>query len=136
MSNPYAGWKVYGPYLHKKMQRKMVVLVSESDHTVKTSTSYARYLMSNHLGRILEDWEEVDHIDNDALNDDVANFQILTRPQNTAKRIATQTRKMIKLACPQCEIVFTKEYHQTHWTKGGRPTCCSRSCAGKYQHVS
>lgn len=49
----YDGYKIYGPY---GQQRKMIALVSP-EH--RTTMSYARYLMSLHIGRELTEQEEV-----------------------------------------------------------------------------
>ena len=42
--------------------------------------------MENHLGRLLEDWETVDHIDNDETNDEISNLQILSLQDNILKQ--------------------------------------------------
>lgn len=67
--------------------RRMVCLVN-GKHDRKT-ISYARYLMSVKLGRILRDDEHVDHIDNNKLNDCIDNLQILSSKENIKKYQAT-----------------------------------------------
>jgi hypothetical protein len=124
----YEGYKIYGPYLSKQGRRVIVLYKSSSE---RTSISYARYLLSLKIGRELRDNEEADHIDGNKLNDHPNNLQILTRLENNRK---DRQRTYVKLTCPQCHAVFARERRQTHIIKGGRPTCCSRSCAGKYQH--
>lgn len=56
--------------------RKRVDLVNSASN--RTTTSYARYLISVVNGRYLTEDEEVDHIDNDCTNDEISNLQILT----------------------------------------------------------
>lgn len=68
--------------------RQMVCLFNSP--TDRTTIAYARYLMSVKLGRILNDDETVDHIDNNKLNDDINNLQILSREDNIAKYHSTQ----------------------------------------------
>ena len=75
--------KVHGPYLDNRQQRRIVILVWE-DGTKKT-TSYARWLMQNHLGRELLRTEHVDHIDGDPLHDEISNYQLLTSAENNRK---------------------------------------------------
>lgn len=128
----YKGYKVYGPYLHAKEGRYYVQLVvpgSKANH--RTTISYARYLMTMHLGRLLTDDEQVDHIDDNKLNDDFSNLQILTRKENAAKG---RSRAMVDLICPNCGVAFSRERRQTHLTKGhGSRTFCSRRCSGQYK---
>lgn len=55
------------------------------DNGTRQTQSYPRYLMEQHLGRKLETWEQVDHIDEDPTNNSVDNFQILTVAENNRK---------------------------------------------------
>ena len=100
----------------------------------RTTISYARYLMSVKEGRILEDYEEVDHIDNDKSNDNIDNLQILSLDENKLK-YATSSHigvTMVKLKCPNCGRIFSKEKRNTHLDKKGKCTSCCRSCAGQF----
>ena len=127
----YDGYAVYGPYGSK---RKIVVLVSPGH---RTTMSYARYLMSLHLGRELTDDEEVDHVDDDCMNDVIENLQILTPEENRAKqnRLRLQ-RSLVTLVCPECGKEFTRPRRYTHLSpaKSTAPSCCSRSCSVSYQN--
>lgn len=128
--NPYSEYKVYGPYIHKKEGRRYVHLVSPNG---RTTTSYARYLMATRLGRLLGEKEQVDHIDNNKMNDSYENLQILTQKENLDK--SRKPAVLVSLVCPNCGVSFVRERRQTHIVKGGKlETCCSRSCSGKYQH--
>lgn len=77
--------KVYGPYLDKKAGRK-IVRIRYSDGSIKT-TSNARFLMEQHLGRELDKSEEVDHKDDDRVNDDISNLQLMSKSANIRKAI-------------------------------------------------
>lgn len=85
------GRKVYGPYLAKstakrpgksKLRRHVILL--NPDGTRK-NTSYARWLMEQHLGRQLTPAETVDHGDEDTLNDSLTNFKIMSHAENCRK---------------------------------------------------
>lgn len=78
------GTRVYGPYTQTS-GRKLVQLVFPDGK--KLSTSYARFLMSEKLGRPLSKDETVDHIDGDCTNDDPANLQIMSLGDNIRKSI-------------------------------------------------
>lgn len=130
---PFIGYRVYGPVIHAKQNRRMVFLVKIGDSKKRTSMSYARYLMSVHCGRVLNKDEHVDHIDDNKLNDVIDNFQLLTPEQNSIKRNLLSGRKMVRLKCPECEIEFVKERGQSHLViKSKKMDFCSRICASTY----
>lgn len=125
----FTDYKVYGPYYHKRLDRYMVYLVSS---THRTSMTYARYLMCMSQKRILESWEQVDHIDGNRLNDLIENLQILTQKDNIAKSARSLT--LIAFSCSFCGREFELEKRQIH-KKRKLPICCSRSCSAKLQRA-
>ena len=134
-SGPFEGYRVYGPSTHPRMIRKLVFLVPIGARGRRTSMSYARYLVCMRENRWLGRHEHVDHIDNDKTNDALTNLQILSRNENSAK---TAGRKAyVTLVCPVCGISFVRERRQTHLSKGGSPTKCSRACqyASQIKHT-
>jgi HNH endonuclease len=129
--NPYKGYKVFGPYLDKRYGRKVVILESKTTKR-RTSTSYARYLMSMKLGRLLKSNEEVEHKDDVRLNDSIDNLRIVQRHRSSARN---RPKHWVTLICPNCKIEFKREFYQTNEAKGGKyPTSCTRSCAVGYRH--
>lgn len=127
----YDGYVVYGPYGSK---RKIVALVSPGH---RTTMSYARYLMSLHVGRELTDDEEVDHVDDDCTNDVIENLQILTPEQNREKQNRLRlARSLVILTCPQCGNEFTRprRYTNLRSDRSTAPSCCSRSCSASYHN--
>lgn len=120
-------------YLNMNKEPRRVVLLVRKDNT-KTSTSYARYLMSCKLGRRLRRDEHVDHIDHDPLNDVIDNLQILSPAKNNKKKNKhlSISRTMMTLSCPICGNEFTREARQLKIKiKNGKTPTCSRSCGGK-----
>lgn len=117
---------------HKGEGRRYANLVpiDKTKHKRRT-TSYARYLMSIREGRFLTKDEEVDHIDNNKLNDDIDNLQILTPEENRKKAEVRVQTKMAVIKCPHCGKIFEKPRGNTHLVKGGSYTSCSRHCNGK-----
>ena len=115
-------------YINTNKEPRRVVLLVRKDGS-KTSTSYARYLMSCYLKRYLKKDEHVDHIDNNKLNDTIDNLQILSPADNNKKN--RHKRTYMTLVCPVCNNSFTKESRQVnHKIKNGNNPTCSRRCGG------
>lgn len=90
---------------------------------------YSKFLMSVHLGRILSENEETDHIDGNKQNDSISNLQILTRKENIDKHSKTLHRTIVTLICHKCGKQFQREKRQTYLIRGGLPRAfCSRRC--------
>lgn len=83
LQHPYdKDWKQGYLQINSEGRRTVILYNSPRD---RSTTAYARYLLSIKIGRYLEDTEQVDHIDNDKTNDNVTNLQILTGKQNSTK---------------------------------------------------
>ena len=122
---PYSDdWK-HGYLQVNGENRKTVILYnSPSD---RSSTAYSRYLMSTKIGRYLNEYEHVDHIDNDKTNDDISNLQILTNKENNIKEGLRRRKVRVKLKCSYCGEEFEREPRQMH--KGNTKFYCTRRCA-------
>lgn len=133
--HPYTGYKLYKVY-HKKEGRFYAVLFKNKKE--RTTVSWARYIMSVHLGRLLDPKKEtVDHIDGNKTNSIISNLQLLPLRDNIKK--SSKGRTYVKLICPVCNKEFTREKKNTHLTKSRMckgKTCCSRSCGSIYSHYS
>lgn len=125
---PFSGYTLYGPVMDRREGRRKVFLVHRTNRS-RTTMTLARYRMCVHLGRKLSRTEEVDHKDEDRLNDDLNNLQILTRRQNRRKSSSHRGKAMVRLRCPGCGKTFERERRQTHLIKGGPFTACGRSCS-------
>jgi hypothetical protein len=91
--------------------------------------------MSVKEGRVLEEFEHVDHINNDPLDDRIENLQILSLAQNNKKYQSEvlKGRLMVELICP-CGTQFSKERRNTHIleSNGAKNTYCSRRCSSTF----
>ena len=111
-----------------KRGRSRVDLVNTSKD--RTTISYARYLVSVREGRILNELEEVDHIDGDCSNDSLDNLQILSREEHIKKTQSTRpARAKFSLTCPRCGVNFERYANQM---SGRTNIFCSRSCNAKH----
>lgn len=127
-------------YLYLQQDGRRHVYLCE--HTqVTTMTSYARYLVSVHLGYILSDEFEVDHVNDDKTDDRLENFQILTKEQNLLKERLRQMEasyEMLLLLCPQCGFFFRLDGKDYRYRKsiGREFLYCSRQCCLKANPVA
>jgi len=122
--------KVYGPYTRKDGRMHVI----HYDGITRRTQSYPRYLMEQHLGRKLEDWEHVDHINNDPTDNRIENFQLLTPAENNRKSAVTL---MHQFTCPVCgkdASIPLRRYWGNQIAQGKAGPYCSRSCAGKSHH--
>ena len=84
LSEPYSlDWSK--GYLNTNTEGRRT-LTLYNNNANRSSTQYARYLLSVKLGRYLTKDEEVDHIDGDKTNDSISNLQILGKKQNRQKK--------------------------------------------------
>lgn len=119
--------KVYGPYPNKTGRKHVIILFDDGS---RKTTSYAKYLMEQLLGRELDPIkEQVDHINDDFTDDNIENLQILPRLENIKKSAKGVTT--IDLNCILCGITFKRrlaDHNRSHIKSG---PFCSKSCSGK-----
>jgi hypothetical protein len=115
---PYDSFKAGCFQVDPRDGRTYIRLYNNPDD--RFTTSYARYLMSVHLKRLLNDDEVVDHINGDRTDDRLENLQILDEQQNIAK---DQCQTVLEHTCERCNKVFYKN------VKGKREyRFCSKRC--------
>lgn len=84
--------KVYSQYIKvgvhirivRGKQRRFVSLRSLDGREYK-QLPYAKYLMEVHLNKYIPKGFEVDHKDEDCMNDCIENYQVLTKAEHTTK---------------------------------------------------
>lgn len=128
---PYSERWTHGYFVTDVDGRCKIVLYNSSED--RTSTLYSRYLLSVKLGRFLESYENVDHIDDNPFNDDPGNLQILTRADNTAKKNHLRGQSWVELSCPVCNTRYTRRKNQSHIVKDKEYDFCSRQCIGRFR---
>ena len=125
--------KIYGPYTRKDGRKHVILYDPETQK--RTTVSYPKYLMEQHLGRKLGPDETVDHKDDDFTNDSLDNLQILTRVENIKKAARLRPAEILDFKCSICNINFTLDaptYRHNQVNNNRAGPFCSRSCAGKY----
>lgn len=123
-------YTLYGPYQRKDGRFHVIKLFVDGS---RKTQSYPRYLMEQHLGRELTEEEQVDHINNDKLDNRLENLQLLTLQQNVHKSKKPPEKE--QHTCPQCGKQFLAlsryvRHNQGTYKRAG--PFCSKSCAGKH----
>lgn len=120
----------YNGYIITNRENRKMICLRDKNTKKRTTISYARYLISVRENRLLNKYEQVDHIDNNKTNDDIDNLQVLSLKDNIRKYYiqSSRTRKMIRLICPNCKKEFTRELNNCHLQKGNSFSSCSRKC--------
>lgn len=136
LSEPFSSkWRKGYLSIHPNQRKYVSLYNSELD---KTIISYARYLMSVHLGYIVPSEYEVDHKNDDPTDDRVENFQLLTQEQNLIKQQYKFMMEQIHYGyhCAWCETPFllTEREVNNRMAQGVELAFCCRSCAASYHH--
>ena len=130
-------WRKGYKLFDKGLNRFKVVLYNSETDTL--NISYARYMMGVHLGYEVPDHLEVDHINNNQLDDRIENFQLLTPEQNRLKQAWWYSAMVVEwtiIPCSYCQglMYITVSDFNNRKTEN---ICCSVSCARKYAyHIS
>lgn len=125
-------WRKGYLVINKEPRRNVILFNSNSD---RTTISYAKYLMSVSLGRILNREEIVDHINGDKLDDRLENFQIICNRDNVAKAVIQNkiSRRYVRYECV-CGKIFERERKNSNLVPSlkNKQCYCSRRCSGLY----
>lgn len=115
--------------LNKKDGRIRCVLVYKDGH--KENISHPKLLMEQFLGRKLLPTEQVHHIDENPLNNEISNLQII--PLGEHQRMHNPSRFIeYEVTCAWCGKKFTMTYKHHCNHRKGRDYFCSKICSGKY----
>jgi hypothetical protein len=132
----YSDAVVRGPYLRKDGRKHVCLLYKNGK---RTTVSYPKYLVEVHLGRYLEAWETVDHIDGDFTNDDLSNLRILERRSHC--KIDALRYPLQEFQCPVCKEFFflsgakiSRIARERNRNKSNTGPYCSKKCAGIKSH--
>lgn len=91
-----------------------------------------RIVVENYLGRLLDDYEVVHHIDGNKKHNDINNLDICMNFEHLRIHGLKQGKNMAVLKCPQCGNIFERRIGQTFLVKSNEYTCCCISCRGKF----
>lgn len=94
-----------------------------------TSMSYAKYLYTSYYKCKIAKGYEVDHINNDKMDDRIENLQVISKKNNICK--SHSKKEIVELKCPVCKKKFL--YEKRNLNSHPNP-CCSRKCGGIKSH--
>lgn len=129
---PFNRYKIGYVYIDKTADRRTTALYASDND--RLSIPYARCLYMTDLyrreGIILDDDLEVDHNDNDRMNDSISNLRAITRKENKEKYNNNRSKLYVLIICPICQKQFTKyfAYSSLNKSKCGQVSCCSSRC--------
>lgn len=121
--------KLNGPYLRPDGRKHLVETKPDGR---KTTLSYPKWLMEEHLGRLLEPDETVDHINRDFTDDRLTNLRVVPRGQHVKEDV--RRVKPIAIICIWCGREGQQEARDLeHNAKNGKAgPFCSKPCVGEY----
>jgi predicted RNA-binding Zn-ribbon protein involved in translation (DUF1610 family) len=90
-----------------------------------------RIVVENHLNRILDKSEVVHHKNHNKKDNRIENLEVMILNEHATLHAHEHGRKWVKLKCPNCGVIFDRVHNQTHLSKNGKYTCCSKACRGK-----
>lgn len=118
--------RIYGPYIRKDGRSHIIIINKDG---TRYTQSYPRFLMEQSLGRKLERWEQVDHINDNVTDNNIENFQLLSQSENIRKSKHEELVEIICVYCGQKAIKKMKNV-KANKKKGKSGPYCSRRCAG------
>ena len=130
----FEGCRVYGPYWNRFDRRYGIYIIYPNGS--KLSMWYAKFVWVNHYGIWPAKGYEIDHKNDNKIDDTIENLQCILAKNNRAKSSAGNKTKYGHFVCPWCEVDFIREAVFTH-INPDRPvtrniwTACSISCATK-----
>lgn len=139
----YPEWKYVSFYFNKTKGRWYATLRKSKTEQLsngeksQTGMTRARYLLSVHLGRYLDDNEEADHINNIKTDDRIDNLQVLTKDENREKyhqHFTSDIQEKVLLRCAECGKTFKriKWRHDNSVRDNNENDFCSMSCRSTY----
>lgn len=121
--------------LIKKGDYQYALVRNHPNSTKNGYVLYHRIIMENHLGRLLNKYEVVHHINHDKFDNRIENLEILSCKEHSKKHGLEKGRKWAILKCPVCGKIFKLPYNETVFQKypkdKTKAQCCSRSCGCK-----
>ena len=121
---------------YKTVKKGEYVYAYVPDHPYCTKNGYIlehRYIIEQHLGRLLSPNEVVHHKDGNKKNNNIDNLEIMSNSEHSKFHNRGKGRKFCLLKCPWCGELFKLPYNHSFLQKKNKLhcNCCSNECRGK-----
>ena len=117
-------------YMGQRDLRRMVRFSPKTSE--KLHATYARYLYQVWYYKVygceIPDGYEVDHINDDKLDDRIENFQLLTKQENVIKQNYMRGERKFVYQCIWCGSIRTKCFHELSDKSEFALRVCSKGC--------
>ncbi|MCQ2754454.1 MAG: HNH endonuclease [bacterium] len=117
-------------YININKEPRRVATLRNSKTKEMRSMSYAKYLFTSFHCCDINQGDEIDHINNDKMDDRIENLQVISKGNNIRK--SHVNKKMIERECPICHKTF--QFPLSNLKSHPNP-CCSRKCGGIKSHL-
>ena len=116
-------------YVNVNKEPRRVATLRRPDGSM-TSMGYAKYLYTSYHRVDIEEGYEVDHINNDKMDDRIENLQVLSALENNRK--SKKPERLLNLVCPVCgkPFIYKERYLNSH-----PEPCCSKHCGAIKGHM-
>lgn len=110
--------------------------VIRNDDGKLTSKSYPRILIEEKLGRLLEPYEEIHHVDGNPLNNDISNLRIVNHGEHQSFHSKKYYDRIAVCDVCHSEFIWEAKRQQRYYSdiRRGRKRIisCSKSCSSYY----
>ena len=123
-------------YIYKNKDDRMRIVIKNDDGSM-TSKSYPRILMEESLGRPLEPYEDVHHIDGDKTNNSIDNLEVVIHGEHQRHHNPPKYfDKIVKCQVCNKEFIFTAKQQSNYQIdlnrNKRRGITCSKRCAALF----
>lgn len=134
----YEDYIVFGPYQRKDGRSHCVLIKHDKNNNIieRKTISYPRMLMEEKLGRPLEPYEDVHHIDGNYLNNALDNLALINHGDHQRMHAVKYHDKIAECEVCHKKFLWTAQRQRSYFgdlnRNRNRIISCSKSCSSYY----